>query len=211
MNLQQMAKEQGGPSSQAKKQATPEQQEQFDLLLGRARQLMAADADIWLQALKASPVTAAVKMGTTLLRHLAQQSEKAGYPIDPVVMMNVGVTMVKDIAGIANDHGIISDDKIEGYLQQVMQESIAEYMRRDADEGLMPSGMGGEEGKVEPKLKGDPSSPDDTATHENAETPSFEKKEMMAEGNAGGNQEPDEEAEMQAQLQALRLKKGIKP
>jgi hypothetical protein len=135
MNLNQMAQEGQAPS---RKQATPEQQEQFDLLLGRARQLMAKDADIWMEALKTSPVTAAVQMGTSLLRQLAQQSEKAGFPVDPAVMMHVGVTMVKDIAGVANDHGIVPDEELESYLQQVMQESIAEYMRRDADEGLMP-------------------------------------------------------------------------
>lgn len=137
MNLNQMAQE-GQAAPQQSKQATPEQQEQFDLLLGRARQIMAADADLWLKALKQAPVAAAVKMGTQVLRNLAQQSEKAGQPIDPAVMMHVGVTMVKDIAGVANEHGIVPDDQIESFLQQVMQESMAEYMRMDADEGLMP-------------------------------------------------------------------------
>ena len=134
MNLSEMAQ---GPSS-AQQTATPEQQEQFDLLLGRARQMMAETADQWLEALKRDPVRAAVQMGTTLLRNLVGQSEKAGQPVDPAVMLHVGVTMVKDIAGVVNDHGIVPDDQIESYLQQVMQESLAEYMRRDAEDGLMP-------------------------------------------------------------------------
>ncbi len=137
MNLNQMAQE-GQAAPRQSKQATPEQQEQFDLLLGRARQIMAADADLWLKALKQAPVAAAVKMGTQVLRNLAQQSEKAGQPVDPAVLMHVGVTMVKDIAGVVNDHGIVPDEQIEDFLQQVMQESMAEYMRMDADEGLMP-------------------------------------------------------------------------
>ena len=140
MNLQEMAQTGQAPeqTTQQPKPASPEQQEQFDLLVGRARQLMAKDADIWLKALESSPVTAAVKMGTQVLRSLAQQSEKSGYPVDPAVLMHAGVTLVKDIAGIANDHNIVPDSELESFLQQVMQESIAEYMRLDADEGLMP-------------------------------------------------------------------------
>lgn len=198
MNLQEMAQAGQAPEQTTQpKQASPEQQEQFDLLVGRARQLMAKDADIWLQALEASPVTAAVKMGTQVLRSLAQQSEKAGYPVDPAVLMHAGVTLVKDIAGIANDNGIVPDDQIEQFLQQVMQESIAEYMRLDADEGLMP-----EQG--EPKLPGDPATPDDTPEHEGAESQGLEQQEMAVEPPETGEEGMTEEDEMAMQLKKIR-------
>lgn len=198
MNLQEMAQAGQTPEQTTQpKQASPEQQEQFDLLVGRARQLMAKDADIWLQALEASPVTAAVKMGTQVLRSLAQQSEKSGYPVDPAVLMHAGVTLVKDIAGIANDNGIVPDDQIEQFLQQVMQESIAEYMRLDADEGLMPE-------QEEPKLPGDPTTPDDTPEHEGAESPKLEQQEMAVEPPETGEEGMTEEDEMAMQLKKIR-------
>ena len=119
MNLQDMAQEGQAPEqTSGPKQASPEQQNQFDMLVGRARQIMGRDAEVWLKALEQSPTKAAVKMGTNVL--------------------HAGVTLVKDIAGIANEAGIVPDEQLESFLQQVMQESIAEYMRRDADEGLMP-------------------------------------------------------------------------
>jgi hypothetical protein len=135
MNLSEMA-EQPAPSSA--QPASPKQQAQFDMLLGRARQIIGESADQWLQMLEADPVDAAVRMGTQTLRTLAMQSEEAGQQVDPAVLLHVGVTLVKDIAGMANDAGIVTDDQLESYLHQVMQESIAEYMRMDADEGLMP-------------------------------------------------------------------------
>ncbi|KRC36242.1 hypothetical protein [Acidovorax sp. Root219] len=148
MNLNEMA--QGAPEQDpaadptvgttgGKTPATPEQQAQFDMLLGRARQLLGESAEEWKAAMDIDPAGAAVKFGTQTLRFLAMESEKAGQPIDPAVMLHVGVQFVKDIAGLANDTGMVPDDQIEGFLQQVMQESIAEYMRMDAEEGLLPS------------------------------------------------------------------------
>ena len=139
MNLSEMA-EQPAPSSA--QPASPKQQAQFDMLLGRARQIIGESADQWLQMLEADPVDAAVRMGTQTLRELVMMSEKAGTPVDPAVLIHVGVTLVKDVAGIANEAGVVPDDKLEGYLQEVMQLSIAEYMRMDAEDGLMPDQAG---------------------------------------------------------------------
>ena len=146
MNLNEMA-QQGEPQDQAmapgqteqaaKQPASPEQQAQFDMLLGRARQIMGETAEEWMQALKLDPVTTAVKFGTQTLRHLAQQSEQAGQPVDPAVLIHAGIQLVKDVAGIANEAGVVPDEKLEGFLQDVMQQSIAEYLRMDADEGLI--------------------------------------------------------------------------
>lgn len=146
MNLNELA-QQGAPqdpamapgqTEQAAKQpASPEQQAQFDMLLGRARQIMGETAEEWMQALKLDPVTTAVKFGTQTLRHLAQRSEQAGQPVDPAVLIHAGIQLVKDVAGIANEAGVVPDEKLEGFLQDVMQQSIAEYLRMDADEGLI--------------------------------------------------------------------------
>ncbi|EJE50111.1 hypothetical protein PMI14_05316 [Acidovorax sp. CF316] len=145
MNLNEMA-QQGAPEADpttgttgGKQQPTAQQQAQFGMLLGRARQIMGEQAQEWRQAMEADPVEAAVRMGTQTLRFLAMDSEKAGQPVDPAVLLHAGVQLVKDIAGVANDAGLVPDDQLEPFLQQVMQESIAEYMRMDADEGLMPS------------------------------------------------------------------------
>lgn len=145
MNLNQMA-QQGAPQEPQGPQAAPagktqptaRQQAQFDMLLGRARQIMGEQAQAWRQAMQIDPADAAVRMGTQTLRFLAMESEKAGQPVDPAVLLHAGVQLVKDVAGLANDAGMVPDEQLEPFLQQVMQESIAEYMRMDAEDGLMP-------------------------------------------------------------------------
>ena len=119
------------------KPASAKQQAQFDLLLGRCRQIMEQSAQEWLSTLTKSPIDGAVTLGTETLRSLAQQSEQAGQPVDPVVLINVGVQLVKDIAAVANAAGLVPDEKLPDFLQQVMQQSIAEYLHADAKDGLL--------------------------------------------------------------------------
>ena len=202
MNLNEMAQTGQPEETSQAKPASEKQQRQFDLLLGRCRQVLGESADQWLQALEVDPVQAAVQMGTQTLRTLAMQSEEAGTPVDPAVLLHVGVTLVKDVAGIANEAGLVPDDKLEGYLQEVMQLSIAEYMRMDADDGLMQGG------EAEPKLPGDPQTPDDTTQHEGAESPALEQREMAAEPAETGEEGMSEEDEMALQLANIRAKKG---
>lgn len=149
MNLHEMARQGALPSPQAPQAApagktspSPRQQAQFDMLLGRARQLMGEQAQQWRQAMEVDPAQAAVRLGTQTLRFLAMQSDKAGEPVDPAVLLHAGVQLVKDVAGLANDAGLVPDEQLEPFLQQVMQESMAEYMRMDADEGLLPPARG---------------------------------------------------------------------
>lgn len=157
MNLNDMA-QQGEPAADpsatpgAPQTASTEQQAQFDMLLGSARQILGELAGEWKAAMEIDPAGAAVKFGTQTLRFLVQESEKAGQPVDPAVLLHAGVQFVKDIAGLANESGMVPDDQLEPYLQQVMQESIAEYMRMDADEGLMPEqgAQGGPSGQPPP-------------------------------------------------------------
>lgn len=148
MNLHEMAMQ--GPAGQGAGAAAPggktpasaEQQAQFDMILGRARQLLGESAQEWRAAMDIDPAGAAVRFGTATLRFLAMESEKAGQPVDPAVLLHAGVQFVKDVAGLANDAGLVPDDQLEPFLQRVMQESIAEYMRLDADAGLMPPTRG---------------------------------------------------------------------
>ncbi len=135
MNLQEMSQDQ--PSAGASRQPTPDEQAQFDTLLGSCRQVMADTAEEWMQALQADPVAAAVKMGTQTVRYFVQKYEEAGQPFAPEVIIHAGITLVKDIAGVVNENGLVPDEQLESFLQDVMQQSIAEYLRMDADEGLM--------------------------------------------------------------------------
>lgn len=124
-------------SSPQAKPASSQQQAQFDLLLGRSRQVMEKSAQEWLDTLKKSPVDGAVTLGTTTLRHLVQASEQAGQKVDPTVLINVGVQLVKDVAAVANAAGVVPDDKLPQYLKDVMQQSMAEYLNMDAEEGML--------------------------------------------------------------------------
>ena len=119
------------------KPANPGQQAQFDLLLGRSRQIMGEAAEEWLGTLQADPVEGAVTLGTATLRQLAMMSEKAGQPVDPVVLINVGVQLVKDIAAVVNEAGLVPDEQIEGYLKDTMSRSMMEYLKMDAEDGLL--------------------------------------------------------------------------
>ena len=98
---------------------------------------MGSAAEEWLATLRADPVKGAVTLGTTTLRNLAMMSQKAGQPVAPAVLMHVGLTLCKDIAGVANAAGLVPDDQLEGYLRSVMQQSIAEYLHMDAQDGLL--------------------------------------------------------------------------
>lgn len=194
MNLNDMALGQPDEPSQVKP-ASQKQQRQFDLLLGRCRQVIGESAEQWLQALQADPVEAAVQMGTQTLRTLAMQSEEAGQQVDPAVLLHVGVTLVKDVAGIANEAGLVPDDQLEGYLQEVTQLSIAEYMRMDADEGLLQGAPGApEEDEASESEAMEGPGMDETPAHEAAEPE--EGKEM------------GEEDQMAMQLAQIRAKKG---
>jgi len=119
------------------KAASPEQQAQFDLLLGRARQLMSRSAPEWLSALEANPVEGAVTLGVGTLRSLVRMSEQAGQKVDPVTFMHVGLQFCKDIAATANAANIVPDDKLEDYLRELLPRAVAEHVKQDADEGLL--------------------------------------------------------------------------
>lgn len=113
------------------------QQKQFDLLLGRSREMMEKNGEQWLQAMQADPAEAAVTLGVQTVREMANMSEKAGQKVDPAVLINVGVQFIKDIAAVANAAGAVPDDQIEAYLKQVTSEFLMEYLRLDEEDGLL--------------------------------------------------------------------------
>ncbi|MCA0214517.1 MAG: hypothetical protein LCH79_15235 [Proteobacteria bacterium] len=117
--------------------ASPEQQAQFDLLLGRARQVMGEAADEWLATLQADPVEGAITLGTQTVRQMVQMSEQAGQPVAPVVLMHVGIQICKDVAAVANEAGLVKDENLPSYLQDTLQGSIAAYLEMDAEDGLL--------------------------------------------------------------------------
>lgn len=183
------------------KAASAGQQKQFDLILGRARQMMAHNGEQWIAALKAAPVDAAVMMGTSTVRQMVQMSEKAGQKVDPAVLLHVGIQFAKDVAGIANACGAVPDDKIEPYLKDVMAQSMMEFLKRDAKDGLIsPKDKQGAQGMLAKMQQGAPQEP---ATPEpQAQAPAMqepEEQEMDAQ--------PDEEV-MAAELAAIRQRKG---
>ncbi len=184
------------------KPATQQQQAQFDLLLGRSRQVMEASAQEWLSTLKQDPVQGAVTLGTQTLRALAMQSQKAGQPVDPTVLINVGLQLCKDVAAIVNAAGLVSDDQLPAYLKDVMQQSIAEYLHMDAQDGLLSPQDKREAQNVLQRAgiaptdePGDASGPDNTPAHENAESPAFEQSE---------GDEEDQPSGMLARMQRMR-------
>jgi hypothetical protein len=192
--------------------ASAGQQEQFDMILGRARQVMEDAGEQWISALKADPMMAAVRMGTSTVRQMATMSEKAGQPVDPMVLFHVGVQFCKDIASVALAAGAIQENEVEAFLKDSMAQSIMEYLKLDAKDGLI-SGKDKQQAQgmlaqmqgspVEP---GDGPGPDNMAPHEQAETPAVEQQEGAEEDSTQGADDP----EMAAELAALRQRKGGK-
>jgi hypothetical protein len=131
------------------KPADAKQQAQFDLLLGRARQMMEQSSEEWLSTLKASPVDGAVTLGTETIREISKMSEKAGQPVDPVVLVHVGTQFCKDIAAVANKAGLVKNEELPQFLKDVMSQSMMAFMQADKDEGLMEP-----QGQPEPEAPG---------------------------------------------------------
>ena len=178
------------------KPASPLQQKQFDLLLGRCREMMGQTGEEWIAALKADPVQASVTMGTGTLRTMAMASEKAGQKVDPAVLLNVGIQFVKDIAAVANAAGAVPDDQLEAYLKETMSRSVMEYLSNDAKDGLLSKEDKQQaEGMLAQMQGGSPSEP---AAPPAMEQPAPEEEPMQ------GADDP----EMAAQLDALRKAKG---
>lgn len=172
------------------KPASPLQQKQFDLLLGRCREMMGQTGEEWIAALKADPIQAAVSMGTDTLRTMAMASEKAGQPVDPAVLLHVGIQFVKDIAGVANAAGVLPDEEIEAFLKDVMSQSMAQYLSMDEADGLLSKDEKQQaSGMLSQMEGGSPSEP--------APQPAMEEPEGT-----------EDDPEMAAELDALRKAKG---
>ncbi len=168
------------------KPASKGQQAQFDLLLGRCRQMMEASAEEWLATLKQDPVQGAVMLGTGTLRELAMQSQKAGQEVDPAVLVQTGVQFLKDICAVANAAGFVPDDQLKPFLQDAMQQSMAEYLEMDRADGLL-SPQDKERGAaiVDGAGQGAPAQPPDGMPPEEP-MPEEEPQGMLARMQKGG-------------------------
>lgn len=177
------------------------QQQQFDMLLGRAREVLVEAGEQWISALKQDPVENGVMMGVQTLRELVGMSEEAGQPVDPMVLVHVGLQFTKDVAAVANACGAVPDDQLETYLKDVTGRSMGEYLRMDAEDGKMsPGDKKDAQGMLAKMQGGDPAAPDNTPAHEGAEPPAME----TAEGAEEDSPSEDDDPEMAAQLAALR-------
>ena len=200
-------------NSPTAKPAQGGQQQQFTVLLGKAREIMGANGEAWLTAIKADPVQAAVTLGVQTVREMAGMSEKAGQPVDPVVLIHVGLQFIKDVAAVANACGAVPDAGLEAYLKDVTSQSMGEYLKLDAQDGLLsPKDKQAAQGMLsQMQAGGEPAGeapgPDNMPAHENAEAPPVEAAEGAEEDSASGANDP----EMAAQLAALRQKRGIAP
>lgn len=191
------------------------QQQQFDMILGRARQVMEDAGQQWISALKADPMMAAVNMGTATIRQMATMSEKAGQKVDPTVLFHVGVQFCKDIAAVALAAGAIQEDEIEAFLKDSMAQSMMEYLKLDAEDGII-SGKDKQQAQgmlaqmqgsqAEPGEEGEPAGdgpgPDNMQPHESAETPAVEQQEGAEEDSTA------DDPEMAAELVRIRAAKG---
>lgn len=186
------------------KPASAGQQQQFDMILGRARQVMEDAGEQWIAALKADPMMASVNMGTATIRQMATMSEKAGQPVDPTVLFHVGVQFCKDIAAVALAAGAIEEDEIKSFLKDSMAQSIMEYLKLDAQDGLI---SGPEKEKAQGMLaQMQGGSPGEPAAPGPAMDPGMPPEEM-AEAEMppeGGADDP----EMAAELARIRAAKG---
>ena len=178
------------------------QQMQFDMLLGRARELMVASGEQWVQALKQDPVENGVMMGVQTLRSLAGMSTKAGQPVDPMVLVHVGLQLTKDIAALANACGAVPDEDLRVYLQDVTGRSMGEYLRLDAKDGLLsPKDKKAAAGMLAQMQGGGAPAP--MAEGAPAPAPAPMEPEMVEEDPQAGADDPEMAAQL-AQLQQQR-------
>lgn len=125
------------PEQEAPQSVDPRMMELFALVVSRVRQALtkvAKDLDV---ALKADPVHGAVQFGTTALREVVMAAEKAGKKLPFDVIAASGMQIIKDIATIANEKGYLQDEGIEVFLKEAWQQSLSQYAKMDAKDGLL--------------------------------------------------------------------------
>jgi hypothetical protein len=122
-------------------QLDPKVVELFNLVVARTMQALTKVAPGLDAALKADPVQGAVKFGVQALRTVVMAAQKAGKSIPFEVVLNAGMQVIKEIAGIANDKGYLPDNQIETFLKEVLQQSIAQYAQLDAKDGVLSQGQ----------------------------------------------------------------------
>lgn len=116
---------------------TKEDRELFDLVVGRTLGALAKNGEDLDRAMRADPIRAAVEFGTSALRTVAMGASDAGKPISFEILIQAGMQVIKELAGIANDKGYLPDEGIETFLKEAFQQSLSKYTKMDADDGMI--------------------------------------------------------------------------
>lgn len=119
------------------KSYSKEDRELFDLVVGRTLGALAKNGDDLDKAMQADPIKATVEFGTSALRTVAMGANDAGKPISFEILIQAGMQVIKELAGIANDKGYLPDEGIETFLKEAFQQSLSKYTKMDADEGMI--------------------------------------------------------------------------
>lgn len=114
----------------------------FETTLAHVMQALTSNSQALDQALQRDPIAAAVNMGTSAVRSVAQGASQAtGKDIPFDVILAVGVTLIKKLADIANQKGYLPDEQIETFLKEAFQQSIHKWMGLDERDGKMSAGQ----------------------------------------------------------------------
>jgi len=115
----------------------PRVKDLFNLLVARTMDALTKVAPQLDSSLKADPVQAAVQFGTRALRSVVMAAMRAGKNIPFEIVVNAGMQVIKELAGIANDKGYLPDEQIATFLKEVFQQSLAQYTKLDMADGML--------------------------------------------------------------------------
>lgn len=126
-----------GAATMGQPEIDPRMLDLAQLVASRALDALAKVGGEFRSALKADPVQASVEFGTHALRQVAQAATEAGKPLPFEVVMAAGMMVIKEMAAIAVEAGLLPEEQIETFLKEVLQQSIATYARLDRQDGLI--------------------------------------------------------------------------
>ena len=105
------------PASQEEmEQATPEEQQDYDLLTIRARKMMfgkGKEKILTLLGSSESPAKGIGKAGSMLMKSLIQSSKQQGRIISPEAAVNAGASIAEDLNDLAKANGVFQYDSPE--------------------------------------------------------------------------------------------------
>jgi len=103
-------------SEEEMERATPEEQQDYDLLTIRARKMMfgkGKDKILQLLGTSESPAKGIGKAGSMLMKSLIQSSKQQGRDISPEAAVNASVSIAEDLNDLAKANGVFQYDSPE--------------------------------------------------------------------------------------------------